>query len=115
MKIVLSLLSIFCQSLPHTRRILRIWMRARTHFGAVSHASILRIILHLNSVIPHSSATRFSDLQGGTKTLDVEYFGSLCLAVLVLCLFAVIMSEINPTYHMSVIACLIPNEVFPSL
>ena len=35
-----------------------------------------RIVLHLNSVIWHYSATRFSDMQSGIKELDNKYFGS---------------------------------------
>ena len=40
-----------------------------------------RILLHLKSAIWHRSATRFSNSQGGMKTLDDEHFGChpLCM------------------------------------
>ena len=59
--------------------------RQGTYWEASVSAS--SIVLHLKSVIWHSSATRLCDSQRGIKTLDDEYFGSspFCLTVYICC------------------------------
>ena len=75
-----------------------------------THPSTLGIVLHLMSVIVHSSAIRFSELQGGINTLDDEYFSSLALCLIFF--ICMIISKFNATYHKSTLACLFPDECF---
>ena len=96
---------------PFRLSLFSVFPRQGTYWESNIHAG--RIIVHLKSVILHCSTTRFCYLQSGIKTPDDEYFGfcPLCLMFL----FAVIMSDFNPSDHKETQLAFFLMKVFVNL